>query len=210
MLYSNINLYSEEHNTDFGIKHGIFLGEGEECGCNQIYISCPDPTKVYRGMNRKLSIALSFLSNPKIIKRSDEDLYMILSTKGGSTINGNGAVLVPEHQKDQFKVLARARGGDIRFIPCGNGEDYTGYLDGHWDELIIKVPTDNAILQVCKSGSMYGSPPNSIYLIHDQRVYYCTYYTLEAVCSKFGIPLPCEVFPNGWGNLKLGGKWVRL
>ena len=210
MLYSNLPLYSAPVECDFGTLNAIILGEGDEYGCNRVFMVCPSPTKVHRGMNRYLTIALSFNHNPKVIKKKDDDLYMILSSKGGSTSKGNGGILVLENQHNQFEVLARAHGGDIKFIPCECEDSVNGYLAGHWEHLTLKVPTDDAIIQVRTSGGMYGDPPSDLYLIHHGRVHHCTYKTLEMLCSSLGIPVPCEIFPNGWGNLKLGGNWVML
>lgn len=210
MLYSNMPLASVPFDFGSGTFNAIRIGESKEHGQNFCYLACPEHTVVYRGMNKPLSVEFSLIGNPKIVKKKDDCIYMLLSTKGRNCINGNGKVLVPAEHRKNFKVLARARGGDVEFTNDSKEENRTGYLFGYWDHLLIKVTTTDAILQVCNSGTMYGTPPSNIYVIHDGFVHYCTYQTIGQVYSKLEIPMPYEVYPESWGNNKLGGSWVAL
>ena len=210
MIYSNMRLESNLIDLGSGSFNAVTIGEREEYGCNLFHLGCTAPTVVYRGMNKQLSIEPSLLGNPKIVKKKDDCLYMLLSTKGRDCLNGNGVVLVPAEHKENYKVLARARSGDVVFTNDAKEENRTGYLFGYWDHLLIQVPATNAILQVCNSGSMYGKPPCNIYVIHNSFVHYCTFQTIEKVYSKLEVPMPCEVHPKSWGANKLGSSWVAL
>lgn len=211
MLYSNMRLDSIPVDFGSGTFHAIVIGEREEYGCNFSLLACPVPTVVYRGMNKQLSVEFSLLGNPKIVKEKDDCIYMLLSTKGRDCLNGNGVVLVPAEHRENYKVLARAHGGDVVFTEDPKEENRTGYLLGYWDHLLIQVPTTDTILQVCKSGTMYdGKPPSNIYVIHNGFVHYCTFQTIEQVYSKIEVPMPYEVYLRSWGANKLSGSWVAL
>ena len=180
MLYCNKHLESEEREMDFGKIYQIGMGEVGR-GRKFMALTCPEGTIVKSGMNPEYTIGRTKSGRPRVIRKKDGELYMMLSAKGGYTRRGDGTIKVLEGKKNDFEVLAR-----------GNGADGAAGRIGFWDCVLLKVPTSDAIVRVRTSGAGYGTP-SDLYVIHNGQVYHCTLDELEVCCETLGIEVPCKI-----------------
>lgn len=196
MLYSNQTLNTVERNMEFGTIYQVGMGELGR-GRKLMALTCPKGTTIVKGMNADLTIGTTKSGRPRINKKADDTLYMMLSAQGGYTRRGCGSIKVLASQKDQFDILARGRGAD----------GMAGRI-GYWDCLLIKAPSSNAIVRVRTSGGGYGTP-SDLYVIHDSSVYHCILSDLEECCEVLGLQVPCEIV-NKEDGFYFGNDWINL
>ena len=72
----------------------------------------PKDTTIKSGMNPDYTIGTTKSGKPRLNKKADNTLYMMLSAEGGYTRRGNGTINVLSSQKDKFEVIARGNGAD--------------------------------------------------------------------------------------------------
>ena len=196
MLYSNKKMEATERTMEFGTIYQIGMGESGR-GRRFMALTCPKDTTIQCGMNPDYTIGTTKSSKPRLNKKSDNILYMMLSAEGGYTRRGDGTIKVLASQKDKFEVLAR-----------GNGADGAAGRIGFWDCLLLKAPDTDAIVRVRTSGAGYGTP-SDLYVIHEGAVYHCYLADLEECCESLGIEVPCEVV-NGEDGIQFGNDWITL
>ena len=196
MLYSNKKLEETERKMEFGTIYQVGMGEVGR-GRKFMALTCPKGTVIKYGMNSDFSVGTTKSGKPRINKKADDTLYMMLSAEGGYTRRGNGTIKVLTSQKEKFKVMAR-----------GNGADGDAGRIGFWDCLLLKAPNTNAIVRVRTSGSGYGTP-SDLYLIHESNVYHCHLDELEECCEALGIDVPCKL-ENSDNGLQFGNDWITL
>lgn len=196
MLYSNKKMEATERTMEFGTIYQIGMGESGR-GRKFMALTCPKDTTIQCGMNTDYTIGTTKSGKPRLNKKSDNILYMMLSAEGGYTRRGDGTIKVLESQKDKFKVLAR-----------GKGADGAAGRIGFWDCLLLKAPDTDAIVRVRTSGAGYGTP-SDLYVIHEGAVYHCYLADLEECCEALGIEVPCEVV-NGKDGIQFGNDWIDL
>ena len=189
MIYSNVSVKAEERTFDFGTIYQVCLGEK---GRNRqlLTLTCPEGTEIQKGMNSNLTIGLTKSGKPRIHNRIDGNLYMLLSSKGGYTRRGNGSVQILRDSDQEYEVLARGRGAD--------GD--AGRI-GHWDVVLMKVPSEG-IVKVRTGGGGYGTP-SDVFVMHDNQVYHATPATLRDCCDELDIVLPCKVLTSEDGDVVL-------
>lgn len=160
-------------------------------------LTCKKEQIILQGMNENISIGTTKSGKPRIIENSssDDNMYLMLSSKGGYTRRGNGTIQVLVSQKHLFKILAR-----------GNGADGDAGGIGFWDCILMIAPSTGAIVKVRTSGGGYGTPTD-LYIIYESKVYHCTIDTLEECCESLGIEIPCEITEERKFN---GDEWVIL
>ena len=93
MLYSNRNLESEVRQFDWGTIFQVALGEHGR-GRKLLTLTCPEDTEIKSGINEEYSIGSTKSGKPRIVKKKDNELYMILSSEGGYTRRGDGTIKV--------------------------------------------------------------------------------------------------------------------
>ena len=196
MLYANQKMEATERTMEFGTIYQIGMGEIGR-GRKFMTLTCPKDTTIESGMNTDYTIGTTKSGKPRLNKKSDNTLYMMLSAEGGYTRRGNGTIKVLSSQKDKFEVMAR-----------GNGADGDAGRIGFWDCLLLKAPDTDAIVRVRTSGAGYGTP-SDLYVIHEGAVYHCYLADLEECCESLGIEVPCEVV-NGDDGIQFGNDWITL
>lgn len=143
MLYSNRNLESELREFDFGAINQIALGEHGR-GRRLLTLTCPEEMTLQNGMNEDYSIGKTKSGKPRIVKKKDNELYMLLSSEGAYAREGDGTIKVLVKDSKNIEVLAR-----------GNGADGLAGRLGSWDVLLIKIKTNSKIyFWINKSGSV--------------------------------------------------------
>ena len=190
MLYSNVAVNSEVRSFEFGEISQVCLGEK---GRNRqlLALTCPENTEIEKGMNASLTVGLTKSGKPRIFNKEDNQLYMLLSSKGGYTRRGDGSIqLLQSASGEDYKILARGRGAD----------GLAGRI-GHWDVVLMKCPSEG-IVQVRTAGAGYGTPAD-IYIIHSNSVYHCTPETLCDCCDHLDIKVPCVLLPTLGGGVSL-------
>lgn len=196
MLYSNEKLETIEKTLDFGTIYQVGMGETGR-GRRFMALTCPKNAKIDKGLNTGYTIGITKSGKPRINKKTDNTLYLMLSAEGGYTRRGNGTIKVLESQKKDFEVMAR-----------GNGADGAAGRIGYWDCMLLKAPNTDAIVCVRTSGSGYGTP-SDLYVIHENAVYHCYLSELEECCETLGIDIPCEIVRNEDG-IHFANDWVTL
>lgn len=196
MLYSNQQVKAVKREMEFGTIYQVGMGEMGR-GRKFMALTCPKDTTIEKGINTDFTIGTTKSGRPRINKKADDTLYLMLSAKGGYTRRGCGTIKVLESQKNQFEVLARGRGAD----------GAAGRI-GYWDCMLIKAPSTDTIVRVRTSGGGYGTP-SDLYVIHDSNVYHCYLSDLEECCEALGIDVPCEVI-NREDGLYFGNDWLNL
>lgn len=194
MIYTNVKLWAEEKEMDWGSLHHVTLGE-EGRGRSLISLPCPkDIDAIEAGMHNDLSIGTTKSGRPRINKWMDDKLFMILSAEGGYTRRGCGTVQVLKKDFDRVNVLTR-----------GNGADGDAGRIGYWDCMVVEAPLTDMIIRVRTSGAGYGTP-SDFYFILDGAVYHCTTPEVFDLCDSLGIEMP---FTIDRGKL-LGSEWEIL
>ena len=190
MLYSNVAIKSEIRSFEFGEISQICLGEK---GRNRqlMALTCPKDTEIKSGMNTGLTIGVTKSGKPRINKHEDDQLFMLLSAKGGYTRRGNGSI----------QLLQSSTGEDYQILARGRGADGDAGRIGHWDVILLKAPSEG-IVRVRTGGAGYGTP-SDLFVIHDNQVYHCTPETLQDCCDQLDIELPCSILRDNDGDLVL-------
>ena len=197
MLYCNKSVESEIREFDFGKIAQICLGEKGR-GRQLLALTCPEGVELRKNtLNKELSIGLTKSGKPRIVHKTEDVLYMIVSAEGGYTRRGNGTIRVLKNAKDQFEILGR-----------GNGADGAAGRIGYWDVLLIKAPK-NGIIRVRTSGAGYGTE-SDLYVIKNNEPYHCTLGTLEECCEMIGAGMPFIPAKDDDGNLVYSDEWIIL
>lgn len=197
MIYSNRVLKANKKIMDLGVCYELGMGEKGQ-GRKFMELTCYKDTEVQKGMNLEYTIIIANDGKPKIVRKSEKKLYMLLSAEGGYTKRGNGTIEVLSSQKRKFKILARGNGAD------GTVEEKIGF----WDCILLEVPLTDVIVRVHNSGEGYGIP-SELYLINNGNVYKCHINELKECCKSLGIEVPCKVIEED-GKLRYGNDWTTL
>jgi len=194
MLYSNRNLESEAREFDWGTIFQVALGEHGR-GRRLLTLTCPEDTEIKSGINEEYSIGSTKSGKPRIIKKKDSELYMLLSSEGGYTRRGDGTIKVLVKDSENIDVLAR-----------GNGADGLAGRIGTWDCVLIHVRGNiETVVQVRTSGAGYGTP-SDLYAIKGERVYHCTIENVEDCCEAIGMELPFQIIEGSFDKQ----EWLTL
>lgn len=184
MIYSNKNITSEKRQFDWGEINQIALGETGR-GRRMLALTCPPETGLRVGMNIGLSIGQTKSGKPKIIK-SNEGLYLLLSSQGGYTRRVNGRIW---HSSNDFELLAD-----------GNGADGDAGRIGHWDVVLLKCKnTQISCVQLRKSGH-YQDGRLFYFVIHNAvyEVLFCDVDSfldsMSLDISNFNLKIPIEEY----------------
>lgn len=198
MLYSNRTLKATDREMEWGMLHQIVMGEHGR-GRKLVALTCPSEIEeIAAGLHKDLSIGSTKSGNPRIIKASDDRLYMLLSAEGRYTRRGNGTIQVLQSDVDKYHVLRR-----------GNGADGDAGRIGYWDCMVVEAPSKHGIIKVRTGGAGYGTP-SDIYIICGGKVYKCTLDTIADCCENLEIDIPCEIERDKNGNLAFVDDWIIL
>ena len=194
MLYSNRNLESEVRQFDWGTIFQVALGEHGR-GRKLLTLTCPADTEIKSGINEEYSIGSTKSGKPRIVKKKDNELYMILSSEGGYTRRGDGTIKVLVKDSKNIEVLAR-----------GNGADGLAGRIGTWDCVLIHLEGNlETVVQVRTSGAGYGTPAD-LYVVKENKVYHCTIETIEDCCEAIDMELPFKVLDDSFDK----EEWLTL
>lgn len=194
MLYSNRNLESEARQFDWGTIFQVALGEHGR-GRRLLTLTCPEDTEIKSGINEEYSIGSTKSGKPRIVKKKDNELYMILSAKGGYTRRGDGTIKVLVKDSKNIEVLAR-----------GNGADGLAGRIGTWDCVLIHLEGNlETVVQVRTSGAGYGTPAD-LYVVKEDKVYHCTIETIEDCCEAIDMELPFQILGDTFDK----EEWLTL
>ncbi len=194
MLYSNRNLESEARQFDWGTIFQVALGEHGR-GRRLLTLTCPEDTEIKSGINEEYSIGSTKSGKPRIVKKKDNELYMILSSEGGYTRRGDGTIKVLVKDSKNIEVLAR-----------GNGADGLAGRIGTWDCVLIHLEGNlETVVQVRTSGAGYGTPAD-LYVVKENKVYHCTIETIEDCCEAIDMELPFKVLDDSFDK----EEWLTL
>ena len=194
MLYSNRNLESEARQFDWGTIFQVALGEHGR-GRRLLTLTCPEDTEIKSGINEEYSIGSTKSGKPRIVKKKDNELYMILSSEGGYTRRGDGTIRVLVKDSKNIEVLAR-----------GNGADGLAGRIGTWDCVLIHLEGNlETVVQVRTSGAGYGTPAD-LYVVKENKVYHCTIETIEDCCEAIDMELPFKVLDDSFDK----EEWLTL
>lgn len=143
MIYSNEKRNMKEIAMSWGVINGIYMGEA---GIGRKYYPLPSDENIEKGNNDYLTISLTKSGRPKVVKKVDEKIFLLIRTYGGYTRRGNGYVQKLKVQENLTSVLIQS-----------NGADGMAGRIGQWDDLLVKVKkTEDLIyLRVKPSG---GNP----------------------------------------------------
>lgn len=125
MIYSNSKRVAETKEMPWGVLKAITLGEK---GRGRKSYSLPCEVDIEKGNNRHLTIGETKTGNPKVIKKQDDSVFLIIDTYNGYTRRGNGYVQKLKKQTELTSVLVQA-----------NGADGDAGRIGQWDDIVIKV-----------------------------------------------------------------------
>lgn len=178
MIYTNERRKSVELTLPFGKIHSIRYGQ-RGCGCRLISLTCPENIILLEGLNCEYTIGRTKCGNPRINKRQDKTLYLILSSEGGAR-RGDGFIACREVQKDMFAVMA-----------IGKGADGDAGRIGQWSTVLIRViGDDDFFIRIRRSGYETDS---DVLARHAGELYYFPAKNLDDFCESKGIDLPCEL-----------------
>ena len=180
MIYSNVNVSAKEIEFEFGTINQIQLGERGR-GRKLLALTCPPETELKEGMNKEYTIGFTKSGKPRIIKKEDDILYLLISSEGGYTRRGNGWISFLKGKEDQFTIM------DI-----GYGADGAAGRIGRWYTALIKINNndDTSVIRMEPSG---GSMDDKFYIVHNSNVTSCTFDVLDECCEAIGIDVPFDL-----------------
>lgn len=125
MIYSNTNREAIKIQMPWGDLKAINMGEQ---GRGRRQYPLPSEFNIERGNNEWLTIGETKTGKPKVIKKADLSIFLLINTYGGYTRRGNGYVQKLKKQTELTSVLVQA-----------NGADGDAGRIGQWDDILIKV-----------------------------------------------------------------------
>jgi hypothetical protein len=153
MIYSNREIEVVEQEFDFGKIKQVCVGERGR-GRKQICLTAPNDLKVLsQGLNESLTIGKTKTGKPKIIKEKDDQVFLLISTKGGYTRRGNGR-------------LYSLKTNNIEILAVGNGADGDAGRIGSWTVALLEVK-GNGVFRIKKG----GGNPSTLLVVKDGKVY---------------------------------------
>lgn len=195
MLYTNKELNIKVRELSFGDLYGVTIGESGR-GRHEVFL--PTPAGLVGeicGFHTDLTIGTTASGRPRISQRSDQDLYMILSSERGYTRRGCGHIEALCGQ--DYELLARANGAD--------GE--AGRI-GTWDAVIVKAH-DGAVFRVIWGGHDYGYTP-TLFIVGAGGVHRIRQDDAEFFYEKLGIQMPFHLIYNGATTSVVEEEWEMV
>ena len=136
MIFCNKNFYSSEKEMEFGKIFQIVLGEYGR-GRKELRLPCPEGTNLSVGCNFDFSIGETKSGRPRINRKKDGRIFLLICTKGRYTRRGDG--------------WFGAWDGDAGRI-------------GSWDAVLCEIlgQPKNEWFRIRTGGGGYGIPPQFI------------------------------------------------
>lgn len=140
---------------------------------------------VKRGQNKTLSIGQTKSGKPRIIRATDSEQFLLLSTEGGYTRRGNGWVGASIGNTSSYELLA-----------SGNGADGDAGRIGQWDVVLLKItgtprPTGDWF-RIRRGGGGYGTDPEFVFTDGRMIYYLKDLEELNTFCESRDIPVPTD------------------
>lgn len=200
MIFCNKKCVAEERKMPFGVIHQIGMGQfGRKC--KFMALTCPENTCLEVGLNLDYTISETWSGKPRIIRKAEDEIYMLLSADGecdDGIFGYDGEIMALESQKKLFSVMARGN---------GLGGDLADPF--FWECMLLKVSTNETVfVKVCYSGSD-SEMPSTVYIIHDGVVHETTIDSIVEVCETLGIDVLCEIIEEN-GERYYGNDWIEL
>ena len=198
MLYTNKDLQISEREMSFGKLKGITIGQKGR-GRWEIFLPTQsvDKDTIEEGLHKDLSIGLSKSGRPKIIKKEEDKIFLILDSKNEYTRRGDGKIFALAANKEQAKVIAR-----------GNGADGLAGKVGQWDAIVLEAK-DGDVFRVRWGGYNYGRP-TTIYTVLNGEVYIADLPDVEDLYDYLHLDLPFSVFYDKGETLLSLKEWKEI
>lgn len=195
-MYLNQKHVVVEKTMKFGNVAGISVGEFGR-GRREVFLPTPKGVEdALNGLREDLTIGLSKSGRPRIDRKEDGELYLILSSERGYTRRGDGYIRVPKDQK--VEIVAR-----------GNGADGDAGRIGTWDAVIFKAHSGD-IFRVTWGGYGYGYS-STFYVVADGKVFVADQPEVEDLYESLGIEVPFTLKYNEEDGLVIvTDEWVAV
>jgi hypothetical protein len=136
---------------------------------------------VIKELSSDLTIGTSKSGRPRIDARTDDDIYLILSSERSYTRRGNGYVKAPKSQ-------------EVELIARGNGADGDAGRIGSWDAIIVKAKNGD-VFRLTWGGSGYGYDA-TFYVVWGGKVYSANQPEIEDLYESLGLEIPFSLAYN--------------
>ena len=183
----------------FGNLKGITIGEKGR-GRWEVFLptqNCVDKDTIEEGLHKDLSISLSKTGKPKIIKKEEDKIFLILDSEHAYTRRGDGKIFALTANREEAKVIAR-----------GNGADGLAGRIGQWDAIILEAK-DGDVFRVRWGSYNYGKA-TTIYTIHNGEVYFADLPDVEDLYDSLHLELPFSVFYKEGETLLSLKEWKEI
>jgi len=171
MIYSNVNLKSEERELEFGTIHQLYLGQFGR-GRKAVVMTTPGPIEIKAKAMTELTVGTTKSGKPRINKGKD-GIFLFLDSYGGYSRRGNGVIFYLKSEKDNFKVLGE-----------GNGADGDAGRIGWWQVAAIEIKAQPCTFLVSYSGS---EGKEEWVLVNHDKVVMADETCLDEVMEAMGI-----------------------
>lgn len=112
MIYANEKVPKITRTMKWGDQDYFAMGENGR-GRREILLSTNvRESELKHGLNPGLSIGMSKNGRPMVDRKTDNEMYLLLSSQGGYTRRGDGYISVPIIDEDRIDVLAVGNGAD--------------------------------------------------------------------------------------------------
>lgn len=199
MLYTNKGLQISEREMSFGTIRGISVGEKGR-GRWEVFLpaqNCADKDTIEEGLHKDLSISLSKSGRPKIIKKEEDRIFLILDSEHAYTRRGDGKIFALTTNREEAKVIAR-----------GNGADGLAGKVGQWDAIVLEAK-DGDVFRVRWGGYNYGRP-TTIYTVLNGEIYFADLPDVEDLYDPLHLELPFSVFYKEGETLLSLKEWKEI
>lgn len=183
----------------FGNLKGITIGEKGR-GRWEVFLpaqNCTDKDAIEEGLHKDLSISLSKSGRPKIIKKEEDKIFLILDSEHAYTRQGDGKIFALATNTEEAKVIAR-----------GNGADGLAGKVGQWDAIVLEAK-DGDVFRVRWGGYNYGRP-TTIYTVINGEVYFADLPDVEDMYDYLNMEPPFSIFYEEGETLLSSKEWKEI
>lgn len=177
MLFINKTLKVIDKEMKFGAVTGVVIGESGR-GRREVFLPTPNVMQVgevIEGLRPDLTVGLSKSGRPRIDRRKEDEIYLILSSERGYTRRGDGYIKAPAGQ-------------EVELVARGNGADGDAGRIGSWDAVIIKA-RDGDVFRLTWGGYGYGYDA-TFYVVSGGKVYADDQPEVEDLYQSLGLEVP--------------------
>lgn len=158
----------------FGTVTGVAIGESGR-GRREVFLPAPGGMQVgeiLEGFRPDLTVGLSKSGRPRIDRRKEDEIYLVLSSERGYTRRGDGYIKAPASQ-------------EVELVARGNGADGDAGRIGSWDALVVKAK-DGDVFRLTWGGYGYGYDA-TFYVVSGGKVYAADQPEVEDLYQSLGL-----------------------